>query len=52
LVPFHDMQALSARLNGPRQLIEINSIFGHDAFLKEGAALTPIIRSALAEQWT
>ena len=52
LVPFHDMQALSARLNGPRQLIEINSIFGHDAFLKEGAALTPIIKSALAEQWT
>ena len=50
LVPFGDMQALSARLNGPRQLIEINSIFGHDAFLKEGAALTPIIKLALAEQ--
>ena len=52
LVPFGDMQALSARLNGPRQLIEINSIYGHDAFLKEGAALTPIIKSTLAEQWT
>jgi homoserine O-acetyltransferase/O-succinyltransferase len=50
LVPFNDMQALSARLNGPRQLIEINSIFGHDAFLKEGAALTPIIKHTLAEQ--
>jgi len=50
LVPFNDMQALAARLNGPRQLIEINSIFGHDAFLKEGAALTPIIKLALAEQ--
>jgi homoserine O-acetyltransferase len=50
LVPFNDMQALSARLNGPRQLIEINSIFGHDAFLKEGAALIPIIKHALAEQ--
>ena len=49
LVPFNDMQALSARLNGPRQLIEINSIFGHDAFLKESAALTPIIKQALAE---
>ena len=49
LVPFNDMQALSARLNGPRQLIEINSIFGHDAFLKEGAALTPINKQALAE---
>jgi len=52
LVPFNDMQALAARLNGPRQLIEINSIFGHDAFLKEGAALTPIIKQALAEQTT
>jgi homoserine O-acetyltransferase len=49
LVPFNDMQALSARLNGPRQLIEINSIFGHDAFLKEVAALTPIFKHALAE---
>ena len=49
LVPFHDMQALAARLNGPRQLIEINSIFRHDAFLKEGAALTPIIKQAIAE---
>ena len=52
LVPFVDMQALAARLNGPRQLIEINSIFGHDAFLKEGAALTPIIKQALSEQRT
>ncbi len=52
LVPYHDMQALSARLNGPRQLIEINSIFGHDAFLKESAALTPIIKQVLAEHST
>lgn len=52
LVPFTDMQALSARLNGPRQLIEINSIFGHDAFLKEGAALIPVIKQALAEKTT
>ena len=49
LVPFGDMQGLAARLNGPRQLIEINSIFGHDAFLKEGAALTPIIKRAVSE---
>jgi homoserine O-acetyltransferase/O-succinyltransferase len=52
LVPFNDMQALAARLGGPRQLVEINSIFGHDAFLKEGVALAPIIKQALAEQWT
>ena len=49
LVPFGDMQGLAARLNGPRQLIEINSIFGHDAFLKEGAALTPIVKRAVSE---
>ncbi len=49
LVPFQDMQGLAARLNGPRQLIEINSIFGHDAFLKEGAALTPILKRAVSE---
>jgi homoserine O-acetyltransferase len=49
LVPFADMQALAARLSGPRRLIELNSIFGHDAFLKESAALTPIIKQALAE---
>jgi homoserine O-acetyltransferase/O-succinyltransferase len=49
LVPFADMQGLAARLNGPRQLIEINSIFGHDAFLKEGAALTPIVKRAVSE---
>jgi len=52
LVPLNDMQALAARLGGPHKLVEINSIFGHDAFLKEGAALTPIIKQALAEQKT
>jgi homoserine O-acetyltransferase len=52
LVPFSDMQALAARLGGPHRLIEINSIFGHDAFLKEDAALTPIIKQALAERMT
>jgi homoserine O-acetyltransferase len=50
LVPFNDMQALAARLAGPNQLIEINSIFGHDAFLKESATLNPILQNALAEQ--
>jgi homoserine O-acetyltransferase len=50
LVPFNDMQALAARLAGPKRLIEINSIFGHDAFLKESATLNPILQNALAEQ--
>jgi homoserine O-acetyltransferase len=50
LVPFNDMQALAARLAGPCRLVEINSIFGHDAFLKESATLNPILQQALAEQ--
>ena len=49
LVPFSDMQALAVRLGGPTRLVEINSIFGHDAFLKESAILNPILQSALAE---
>jgi homoserine O-acetyltransferase len=49
LVPFSDMQALAARLGGPARLVEINSIFGHDAFLKESAVLNPILQDALAE---
>jgi homoserine O-acetyltransferase len=52
LVPVGDMQSLAARLGGPHRLIEINSVFGHDAFLKESAALNPIIQQALAEQRT
>ena len=49
LVPFGDMQSLAARLAGPVRLIEINSIFGHDAFLKEAAVLNPLLNQALAE---
>src|SRR6266404_2121647 len=49
LVPFGDMQTLAARLGGPARLVEINSIFGHDAFLKESAVLNPILQDALAE---
>lgn len=52
LVPFNDLQSLAARLGGPAQLIELNSIFGHDAFLKEHVALNFHIQAALAEQKT
>ncbi len=41
LVPLADMRALAARLPQAR-LHEISSLHGHDAFLKEAAALEPI----------
>ena len=49
LVPFADMQALAARLAGPVRLVELSSIYGHDAFLKESATLNSVLRLALAE---
>jgi homoserine O-acetyltransferase len=49
LAPIHAMRAFAGRLGNLRRLVEISSIFGHDAFLKEGGALLPIIQSALAE---
>jgi homoserine O-acetyltransferase len=39
IVPLADMQSLQARLGGPTELIEISSLYGHDAFLKESEAL-------------
>jgi len=47
LVPLADMQALRARLAGPAQLVELSSLYGHDAFLKESAALRPVFEHAL-----
>jgi len=47
LVPLADMQALHRRLAGPKQLIEISSLVGHDAFLKEAVALRAIFAQAL-----
>jgi homoserine O-acetyltransferase len=47
LVPLADMQALQARLPSAR-LIEISSLYGHDAFLKEVQALRTVFASLLA----
>lgn len=46
LVPLADMRALVARLP-QAQLHELSSVYGHDAFLKEGEAL----RTLLAPLW-
>ncbi len=48
LVPLSDMQALQKQLTGPSELIELSSIYGHDAFLKETDALSSIFAKALA----
>jgi len=47
LVPVTQMRRLARRLSGPVRLVELDSIFGHDAFLKEYEALTPIFVAAL-----
>ncbi|MGA0102772.1 MAG: homoserine O-succinyltransferase MetX [Steroidobacteraceae bacterium] len=49
LVPVEDMRELAARLPGPARLVEIDSHYGHDAFLKEGALLAPIFAEALGD---
>ncbi len=50
LVPAEDMRALTARLGAGAELIEIQSLYGHDAFLKESAVLGPILQRTLAER--
>lgn len=48
LVPVAQMRSLARRLAGPVRLVELGSLYGHDAFLKEDEALTPVFRDALA----
>jgi homoserine O-acetyltransferase/O-succinyltransferase len=47
LVPLSDMQSLYRRLAGPKELVEISSLYGHDAFLKESAALKEVFAKSL-----
>ncbi len=46
LVPLADMQALQQDLQAGK-LVEISSLYGHDAFLKEGEALRAVFAQAL-----
>lgn len=50
LVPLADVRSLAARLGGPCRLVQISSLFGHDAFLKEGDTLQPIVERALTQE--
>jgi homoserine O-acetyltransferase/O-succinyltransferase len=49
LVPLEQMRELAARYGGPCRLHEIDSLYGHDAFLKETALLGPILSAAAGE---
>ena len=50
LIPISDLRSLQARLGGEASLVELSSLYGHDAFLKEGTALEPVFARAFAGQ--
>ncbi len=47
LVPIADAHALVERLRGETRLCVLRSLYGHDAFLKEEAAIAAILAQAL-----
>jgi homoserine O-acetyltransferase len=49
LIPISGMRSLQARL-GNASLVELSSLYGHDAFLKEGEALRSVFARALQGQ--
>ena len=50
LVPLADAERLVARLGGPSALRVLHSAYGHDAFLKEPAAVSAVLRDVLPVQ--
>ena len=48
LVPVQDLVALAQALPALREIKVLHSLYGHDAFLKEGAAVAAVLREALA----
>lgn len=49
LVPLDDLRELAGKLGGAAELVEISSLFGHDAFLKEAQALAPVFAPLLGD---
>jgi homoserine O-acetyltransferase len=49
IVPLADMQSLKTRLGAMGTLIEVSSLYGHDAFLKEVEFLAGVFKAALDE---
>ena len=47
LVPIEQMWALAEQLGGDGTWVEIDSLYGHDAFLKEDRLLAPVVIEAL-----
>lgn len=47
LVPMSDLRELASRLASPLGLCELDSLYGHDGFLNETAALAPIVAEFL-----
>jgi homoserine O-acetyltransferase len=47
LVPVADMRSLRDRAGSPCQLIEISSVYGHDAFFKEADVLRDVFHQTL-----
>ena len=50
LAPPSEMRALHKALSGPSELVVIDSIFGHDSFLKEQKLLGPILAKFIKEK--
>lgn len=50
LVPVETLRAFAGRLGSRARLHEFDSIYGHDAFLKEDATIAGIFRHALAAE--
>lgn len=49
LVPLEDMRELGERLAGPSRLIVIDSLFGHDSFLKDADLFAHHLRAFLSD---